>query len=102
MAGGVPEFQVDRHESLGALRSELGREARDFSLAALPDERAIFRCEMHMLPPEIDRVGAWTLSAFWNAAIYVNQIEDERSDAVVTIGRFLEATQKVLQNYGGL
>ena len=96
-------FQVDRHELLGALRRELGREARDFNLAALPDERAIFRYEMHTLPSEIgDRIGTSTLFAAWNAAIYVNQIEDERLDAVVTTGRYLEATQKVLQKHGGL
>jgi hypothetical protein len=96
-------FQVDRHELLSALRRELGREARDFNLAALPDERAIFRYEMHTLPSEIgDRIGTSTLFAAWNAAIYVNQIEDERLDAVVTTGRYLEATQKVLQKHGGL
>jgi hypothetical protein len=96
-------FQVDRHELLSVLRRELGREARDFDLAALPDERAIFRYEMHTLPSEIgDRIGTSTLFAAWNAAIYVNQIEDERLDAVVTTGRYLEATQKVLQKHGGL
>ena len=100
---GERPFQVDRHELLGALRRELGREARDFNLAALPDERAIFRYEMHTLPSEIgDRIGTSTLFAAWNAAIYVNQIEDERLDAVVTTGRYLEATQKVLQKHGGL
>jgi hypothetical protein len=100
---GERPFQVDRHELLAALRRELGREARDFNLAALPDERAIFRYEMHTLPSEIgDRIGTSTLFAAWNAAIYVNQIEDERLDAVVTTGHYLEATQKVLQKHGGL
>jgi hypothetical protein len=32
----------------------------------------------------------------------VNQIEDERLDAVVTSQAYLEVTQKVLQKYGGL
>jgi hypothetical protein len=32
----------------------------------------------------------------------VNQIEDERLDAVVTNGAYLEATQRVLQRHGGL
>jgi adenosylmethionine-8-amino-7-oxononanoate aminotransferase len=35
-------------------------------------------------------------------AIYVNQIEEERLDAVVTNGAYLEATQRVLQRHGGL
>ena len=53
---------------------------------------------MHTLPSEIgDRIGTSTLFAAWNAAIYVNQIEDERLDAVVTNGAYLEATQRVLQ-----
>jgi hypothetical protein len=58
---------------------------------------------MHTLPSEIgDRIGTSTLYAAWNAAIYVNQIEDERLDAVVTTGAYLHATQQVLQSHGGL
>jgi hypothetical protein len=34
--------------------------------------------------------------------IYVNQIEDERLDPVVTSGTYLDATQAVLHKYGGL
>ena len=96
-------FQVDRHELLAALRRELARDAREFNLAALPDAKAVFRYEMHTLPSEIgDRIGTSTLFAAWNAAIYVNQIEDERLDAVVNNGAYLEATQRVLQRHGGL
>lgn len=96
-------FQVDRHQLLSTLRRELGRDARDFNLAALPDDKAVFRYEMHTLPSEIgDRIGTSTLFAAWNAAIYVNQVEDERLDDVVTTGAYLEATQTVLQKHGGL
>jgi hypothetical protein len=96
-------FQVNRHELLGTLRRELGREARDFNLSVPPDDKAVFRYEMHTLPSEIgNRIGTSTLFAAWNAAIYVNQIEDERLDAVVTSQAYLGATQKVLQKYGGL
>ena len=96
-------FQVDRHALLAALKAELGRDARDFTLTALPDDKAIFRYEMHTLPSEIsDRIGTSTLFAAWNAAIYVNQIEDERLEPVVTSGAYLQATQAVLQKYGGL
>ena len=67
------------------------------------DDKAVFRYEMHTLPSEIgDRIGTSTLFAAWNAAIYVNQIEDERLDAVVANGAYLAATQNVLQKYGGL
>jgi hypothetical protein len=96
-------FQVDRHELLAVLRRELGREVRDFNLVSPPDDKAVFRYEMHTLPSEIgDRIGTSTLFAAWNAAIYVNQIEDERLDAVVTNGAYLAATQLVLQKHGGL
>jgi hypothetical protein len=96
-------FQVDRHELLGTLRRALGRDARDFNLAAPADDKAVFRYEMHTLPSEIaDRIGTSTLFAAWNAAIYVNQIDDERLDAVVTNGAYLAATQRVLQKHGGL
>jgi len=96
-------FKVGRHELLTVLRRELARDARDFNLRDLPDDQAVFRYEMHTLPSEIgDRIGTSTLFAAWNAAIYVNQIEDERLDAVVMNGAYLEATQEVLQKYGGL
>ena len=100
---GENPFQVDRHELLAALRAELGPEQRDFVLTDLPDEEAVFRYDMHTLPSEIcDRIGTSTLFAAWNAAIYVNQIEDERLDPVVQTGGYLEATQAVLQKHGGL
>jgi hypothetical protein len=96
-------FQVDRHALLAALKVELGRDARDYALTALPDEKAFFKYEMHTLPSEIsDRIGTSTLFAAWNAAIYVNQIEDERLAEVVANGAFLHATQAVLQKHGGL
>jgi hypothetical protein len=96
-------FQVDRHELLTALKRELGRDAREFNLAAPPDDKAVFRYEMHTLPSEIgNRIGTSTLFAAWNAAIYVNQIEDERLDAAVANGSYVEATQRVLHRHGGL
>jgi hypothetical protein len=100
---GEDPFQVDRHKLLEALKAELGRDARDFTLSAPSDEKSIFRYEMHTLPSEIgDRIGTSTLFAAWNAAIYVNQIEDERLDAAVTGGKYLDATQAVLMKHGGL
>jgi hypothetical protein len=96
-------FQVDRRELLAALAAELGERAGDYTLAPLADGESIFRYHMHTLPSEIgDRIGTSTLLAAWNAAIYVNQIEDERLDAVISDNRYLEATQSVLQGHGGL
>jgi len=100
---GENPFRVNRHELLAALRTELGRDARNFTLTARPDDKSIFRYHMHTLPSEIgDRIGTSTLFAAWNAAIYVNQIEDERLDAAVASNAYLEATQAVLQKHGGL
>ncbi len=100
---GENPFQVDRHQLIGALKQELGRDVRDFQLNALSDEKSIFRYQMHTLPSEIgDRIGTSTLFAAWNAAIYVNQIEDERLEDVLTKGTYLEATQQVLRKHGGL
>jgi hypothetical protein len=96
-------FQVDRHQLIAALETELGVEARHFVSSAQPDDQAILRYEMHTLPSEIgDRIGTSTLFAAWNAAIYVNQIEDERLDEVLKSGHYLKATQSVLQKHGGL
>ena len=68
-----------------------------------PDSESIFRYEMHTLPAEVgDRIGTSMLFAAWNAAIYVNQIEDERLGEVVANGKYLDATQAVLRKHGGL
>lgn len=100
---GENPFKVDRHALLGALKTELGREAREFVFIPQTDDKAIFRYQMHTLPSEIaDRIGTSTLFAAWNAAIYVSQIEDERLAPAVTSGAYLDATQAVLQKYGGL
>jgi hypothetical protein len=100
---GEQPFQVDRYQLLKALRTELGAEASDFDMTAPADDEALFRYQMHTLPSEIgDRIGTSTLFAAWNAAIYVNQIEDERLDPVVHHGGYIDATQAVLQEHGGL
>ena len=101
-------FPVGRHELVGALKAELAQDPGGFTFADLPDDQAVFRYQMHTLPSEIgDRIGTSTLFAAWNAAIYVNQIEDERLDEVVTMatpGRdsYLDVTQEVLHKHGGL
>jgi len=100
---GENPFQVGRHELLQALKEDLGADAEQFDLTDPSDEQAIFRYQMHTLPSEIgDRIGTSTLFAAWNAVIYVNQIEDERLDPVVTTGAYLDATQEVLHKHGGL
>lgn len=100
---GENPFRVDRHQLLAALRAELGDEAARYDLDPPTPDEAVFRYQMHTLPSEIgDRIGTSTLFAAWNAAIYVNQIEDERLDAVVNSNAYLSATQEVLRRHGGL
>jgi hypothetical protein len=96
-------FQVDRHKLISELKTALGDELSMYSLPDPPDSESIFRYEMHTLPAEVgDRIGTSMLFAAWNAAIYVNQIEDERLGEVASSGRYLEATQAVLRRHGGL
>jgi hypothetical protein len=96
-------FDVDRHQLIAAMKAELGKDTRDFSLPTVPDDKAVFRYEMHTLPSEIgDRVGTSTLFAAWNAAIYVAQIEDERVEKAVQTGNYLDITADVLRTHGGL
>jgi hypothetical protein len=100
---GENPFQADRHVLLAALAKELGRHARDFDLVAPSDADARLRYEMRTLPSELsDRIGTSTLFAAWNAAVYVNQMEDERLEPMVASGAYLQATQAVLQKHGGL
>jgi hypothetical protein len=96
-------FRVDRHALLEALREALGAEADGYDLSAPAEHEAVFRYRMHTLPSEIgDRIGTSTLLAAWNAVIYVNQVEDERLEHVMRDGSYLEATQDVLNEHGGL
>jgi hypothetical protein len=100
---GENPFRVGRHDLVEALKAELGRELDRFTIDDPPDDQALFQYRMHTLPSEIgDRIGTSTLFAAWNAVIYVNQIEDERLDPVVTTGSYLDATQAVLHKYEGL
>ena len=72
-------------------------------MTAPPDEKALFRYEMRTLPSELsDRIGTSTLFAAWNAAAYVNQMEDERLEPMIASGAYLKATQSVLKKFGGL
>jgi hypothetical protein len=100
---GENSFPVGRKELLSALQTALGGDAENFELANPTDDGAVFRYEMHTLPSEIsDRIGTSTLFAAWNAVIYVNQVEDERLDEVVSSGAYLKATQQALHDHGGL
>src|ERR1700758_1702749 len=100
---GEDPFKTDRYALLRQVKHELGSAARHFNFNASSDARSIFRYQMHTLPDEVSGpIGTSTLFAAWNAAIYVAQIEDNRLQAVVRDGRYLEATDRVLKKHGGL
>ena len=96
-------FQVNRHELLRTLKEMLGDDADNYNIGSSPDDKAMFQFRMHTLPEEIaESIGTSTLYAAWNAAIYVAQIEDQRLDAVIASGGYLEATAKILHRHNGL
>lgn len=97
-------FPVTRHDILREFKEVMGRDARNYMIKDQPDNKAIFSYRMHALPSEIGgaSIGTSTLFAAWNASSYVNQIEEERIQKVITTGKYLEATAKVLNRYGGL
>jgi hypothetical protein len=100
---GESPFSIRRHELLRVLKQELGPEATRYNLNAYSDNKAMFQYRMHTLPAEItENLGTSTLLAAWNAAIYVGQIEDERLEAALARGSYLDSTRRVLRKYGGL
>jgi hypothetical protein len=98
-------FIHDRHQIMKAVKHELGPAGRELNFNAYADNRSLFRYDMHTLPSEISgasSIGTSTLFAAWNAAIYVAQVEDHRVAEAAADGRYLAATQEVLQKHGGL
>ena len=100
---GEDPFQTSRHDLLAALKKALGSGQRDLNFNAYSDKRSIFRYDMHTLPSEVGtNIGTSTLLAAWNAAVYVGQIEDQRLDEVITSRDYLDVTNAVLRENGGL
>lgn len=96
-------YQHDRHDILREVKAGLGKDARHYNFNAYADARSVFQYGMHTLPTEISSsIGTSTLFAAWNAAVYVNQIEDERLTAAMGDRRYLDGTREVLQQHGGL
>jgi len=98
-------FIHNRHQIMKTVKQELGQNGRDLNFNAYADNRSLFRYDMHTLPSEItgaSSIGTSTLFAAWNAAIYVSQVEDHRVAEAAADGRYLAATQEVLQKHGGL
>ena len=64
-------FPFDRHSLVKALKSELGREAKNFNFLTGSNEKSVVRYNMHVMSNELeDSIGTSTLFAAWNAAVY--------------------------------
>ena len=86
-----------------ALKSELGRESKNFNFLPGTNKKSLIKYNMHVMPDDIGHsIGTSTLFAAWNAAVYVNQINDERIEPIIQSMRYLEVTAKILKKYNGL
>lgn len=100
---GENPFQTNRHDILRAVKQRLGPAHRKYNFNAYSDSRSEFRYDMHTLPNELGGpIGTSTLFAAWNAAVYVAQIEDDRLEAAVKNGAYLDATRDVLKKHSGI
>ena len=96
-------FPVNRYDLIAALRDQLGDVASEFDLSIPSGGDALLSYRMHTLPEEVGpSIGTSTLSAAWNAATYVAQIEDRLLEEVQTSSSHIDVTAKVLHKYGGL
>ena len=96
-------FPFDRHSLVKALKSELGREAKNFNFLTGSNEKSLVRYNMHVMSNELeDSIGTSTLFAAWNAAVYVNQIGDDQVAPITETNEYLKKTAKILKKYGGL
>ena len=96
-------FGIDRHKLIKALKDELGRESRNYNFLTGSDTKSLIRYNMHVMPDEIEHsIGTSTLFAAWNAAVYVNQIEDQRIEPIIQTSGYLKVTAKILKKYNGL
>jgi len=89
------------------LQAELMRQLEDHQALQKGDfvfgDADQFRYELHSLPDDAtESIGTSALLAAWNAATYVAQVENSRSDECVLNGEFQKCVTNVLQKYGRL
>lgn len=100
---GEDPFVTPRQAILDELDHVLNADEQRFRFEGTADDDSLFRYEMHALPEDVDgQIGTSMLLAAWNAAIYVAQIEAERSNDVLKSGLYLDATESVLHKHGRL
>jgi hypothetical protein len=97
---GEEPFATPRHLLITELQQQLGA---GFTCEGTSDRDALFTYHLHAMPNEVsNRLSTSTMLAAWNAAVYVAQVEDERSADAMTEGRFMDITCDVVRKHGGL
>ncbi len=93
---------ISRYDIIRELRKALA--GRRFTVSGLTDTRALFRFDMHTLPVlEGHNLGTQSLSTAFNNAVYFAQVrEDLIQEAIHEGRRYLEFTEQVLRENGGL
>lgn len=94
-------FQTPRNDLIETMKQML--DDKHLVYSGYTSEKSLFQYHLHTMPDMMEsNIGTSILLAAWNAAVYVAQIEDERVEKVMSSGRYLEATRKVLKQHGGL
>jgi hypothetical protein len=97
-------FATPRHKLIKELDVQLnGDIIPQFGFEGTSDAASLFTYHLHAMPNEVsNRISTSTTLAAWNAAVYVAQIEDERTADVLMEGKYLDATAEVVLKHGGL
>lgn len=96
-------FPINRFDLVDALKTELGAQVSEFNLSIPTGSEAMISYKMHTLPEEVGpSIGTSTLSAAWNAATYVAQIDDQLLEQTLGSTSHFDVTAKILLKYGGL
>ncbi|MEJ6393883.1 hypothetical protein V8J82_11490 [Gymnodinialimonas sp. 2305UL16-5] len=96
-------FPVNRYDLIAALKDDLGDGVANYDLTIPNGGDALLSYRMHTLPEEVGpSIGTSTLSAAWNAATYVAQIEDVLLEETHGSSWHFDVTADILHKYGGL
>ena len=96
---------VSRHDIISELRKYLGTERKKLSFSGLTDARSLYRFDMHTMPliSGDDTTRMLPLQEAWNNAVFFSQLREEMAKAAVYEGpRYLDVTDAVLREHGGM
>ena len=93
---------ISRYDVIREFRKAVA--GQDFSVSGLTDTNALFRFDMHTLPVlQGEALGTQSLSASFNNAVYFAQVREELAQEAIREGqRYLDITEAVLREHGGL